>query len=259
MMMQDDNDDSYVSTPVYSDDCPTQLVTSGDDTVVKFWDAREAMGSTSPLHGGRSTLCPFSGPMGETSDMSSNTHAWEQRANQGYVLPGMVTPLATLQTGHRGNVFHVTPISSQPGKVLTSGADGYVRLSDVQHQSISSSSSQNSSTVVMSPEFNPEDPSLNQHNQSLRSLFASRRGSMCFSHHFIDQHTGLVCSERGLRRFDLRLAPREQMYSSLLTDKESVCKSCAIWSASSSSVDRFSDADSVYFFGTSYCSYCFDA
>eukprot|EP00978_Attheya_sp_CCMP212_P026815 scaffold88888_cov55-Attheya_sp.AAC.5 len=247
-MMQDDNDDSYVSTPVYSDDCPTQLVTSGDDTVVKFWDAREAMGSTSPLHGGRSTLCPFSGPIGETSDMASNTHEWEQRAKQGYVLPGMVTPLATLHTGHRGNVFHVTPIASQPGKVLTSGADGYVRLSDVQHQSISSSSSQNSSTVVMSPEFNPEDPSLNQYSQSLRSLFASRRGSMCFSHHFIDQHAGLVCSERGLRRFDLRLPPREQMYTSLLIDKESVCKSCAVWSVSSSGVDRFSDADSVYFF-----------
>ena len=43
-------------------DYPTQLVTSGDDRVLKFWDVRDAMGGSSPLPGGYDTLCPFFNP-----------------------------------------------------------------------------------------------------------------------------------------------------------------------------------------------------
>ena len=38
----------------------TQLVTSGDDLLVKFWDVSHAMGMASPLADSYATISPFS-------------------------------------------------------------------------------------------------------------------------------------------------------------------------------------------------------
>ena len=51
--------------------------------------------------------------------------------------PGIVHPLLTLPTQHRGNVFHVTPVPHSLGKVATCAADGYLRLLDVEVHSTS--------------------------------------------------------------------------------------------------------------------------
>jgi hypothetical protein len=215
---------------VPSEDCPTQLVTSGDDHLVKFWDVREAMGSTTPLSGGFSTLCPFSAPECPNQE---GAHKWwkdhyaKRKTQQ---IAGTVLPLATLQSGHRGNVFHVTPLTGKPGKVATCGADGYLRVTDLET---------GDSSVIVSPEF--ED------DLGLLSL----RAGMCFSHHFLNKNTGLLCSERGLRRFDLRLPPREQPTRSLLGGRFRACKACAIWS-SPESASSLEEGDSVYVFGTFY-------
>ena len=40
----------------------TQLVTAGDDLLVKFWDVSHAMGMASPLADSYATICPFSAP-----------------------------------------------------------------------------------------------------------------------------------------------------------------------------------------------------
>lgn len=51
--------------------------------------------------------------------------------------PGIVHPLLTLPTQHRGNVFHVSPVPHSLGKVATCAADGYLRLLDVEVHSTS--------------------------------------------------------------------------------------------------------------------------
>jgi len=208
---------------VDSDDCPTQLITSGDDKTVKFWDVRHAMGTANPLPGGKYSQCPF-------ADISEcELHDWKQHAD--YPLAGSVIPLATLSTGHRANVFHVTPVDAHPGKVVTCGADGYLRMADVNRPT-------ESSQIIVSPEYSVDDILP-------LGLFSLRAPKMCFSHHFINANTGLLCAQHGLYRFDLRLSPREQSSRSLLGN-DLTCKSCAIWSASSSSSD---DIDSAYVFG----------
>lgn len=206
-------------TPIYSEECPTQLITSGDDRLVKFWDVRYAMGTSNPLAGGKDTVCPFSSeiPVGPPTDTWRDLHL-----NFSIPISGSVIPLCTLQTGHRGNVFHVTPLDHEPGKVVTCGADGYLRCGDINS---------GMSSVIVAPEFDRETMDLLRHT--------SLRPGMCFSHHFVDAYTGLLCSERGLRRFDIRLNPREQQRRSMLSNE--ICKACAIWSKDSD--------ESAYVFG----------
>jgi hypothetical protein len=112
--------------PVKSCECPTQLLTSGDDRLVKFWDVSMAMGTANPLHGGSTTICPFSAPKPRwTSDVAKKR--WksyylkrttdEESAVASMQLSGSVIPLLTLSTGHRANIFHATPLDWQIGKV----------------------------------------------------------------------------------------------------------------------------------------------
>eukprot|EP00539_Tryblionella_compressa_P018691 CAMPEP_0178881094 /NCGR_PEP_ID=MMETSP0747-20121128/12820_1 /TAXON_ID=913974 /ORGANISM="Nitzschia punctata, Strain CCMP561" /LENGTH=1373 /DNA_ID=CAMNT_0020549045 /DNA_START=176 /DNA_END=4298 /DNA_ORIENTATION=+ len=238
---------------IWSEECPTQLVTSGDDHLVKFWDVRSAMGMTSPLPGGRSTICPFS------ASKSRNPHDLEEEwqslydARQGhkkchnnnnnsnidddYHLPGSVRLLATLRTGHRGNVFHVTPLEGKPGVVATCGADGFLRVTNMEL---------GESSIVVSPEYDDELSGLLP-----MGLFSLRR-IMCFSHHFMNQNVGLLCSERGLRRFDLRLSPREQSTQNLLGSSFRGCKACAILSGESSSLSSSTSSSSLTGGETSY-------
>ena len=217
-----------------TEECPTQLVTSGDDLLVKFWDVSQTMGMTSPLSGGMATICPFSAP-DCSQDTESLRNSWKQyySTTHSNVISGSVIPLATLSTGHMNNIFHVTPLKGQPGKVATCGADGFLRLSDLET---------GNSRVVVSPE-NGDD---------LGGLFPSGlmnwRPPMCFSHHFLSRNTGLLCTERGLRRFDLRLPPREQSVQNLLGGTLRGCKACAIWSLSKSNTS-LEEGDSAYIFG----------
>lgn len=221
-----DRDGSSAAIAVDSQETPTQLVTSGDDRTVKFWDVRYAMGTANPLPGGKDTQLPFA----DTLDCEPfDWNGYSPSSNT--PLQGSVVPLATVLTGHRGNVFHVTPVNAHPGKVVTCAADGYLRLSDINRPT-------ESSTVIMSPEN-----TLGADDILPMGLFALRASSMCFSHHFLNANTGLLCGEHGLFRFDLRLSPREQSSTSLLGNDET-CKSCAIWSELSMDVD----VDSAYVF-----------
>lgn len=208
---------------VSSHEGPTQLLTSGDDRTVKFWDVSYAMGTANPLPGGKNSVCPFSSYVPKGPPIEE----WKSYHRDSCALSGSVIPLATLQTRHRGNVFHATPLDHAPGKVVTCGADGYLRMSDLETSS---------SVAIFSPEFDRD------HRNFFRSPsgFLSLRPGMCFSHHFIDSHAGLLCSERGLRHFDIRIAPREQRAHSILGDGAS-CKACAVWSADST--------ESAYVFG----------
>ena len=218
-------------------ECTTQLITSGDDRVVKFWDVSNAMGGTSPYPGGPSTYCPFAHSSRLYTTPSEVVSTWKKRNKRGDPVPGSVIPLATLETGHRGNVFHATPLYYQPGKVATCGADGHMRLCDVE-----SGSNSSSSTIIVSPD-------LDEDGIDMPIGYLRMRGGMCFSHHFLDANTGLLCSEHGLKRFDLRLSPREQPSGSVLGGQYSSAKACAIWSASGSGVsDEGGCFDSAYVF-----------
>lgn len=103
-------------------------------------------------------------------------------------------------------------------RLVTCGADGFLRCSDLISRS---------SSIVISPEYDREDQNL---FLSPGGLFSLRPG-MCFSHHFVDTHNGLLCSERGLRRFDIRVSPSEQQSRSVLSSD--TCKACAVWSSDS--------------------------
>eukprot|EP00804_Cyclotella_cryptica_P015735 CCRYP_013390-RA/>CCRYP_013390-RA protein AED:0.06 eAED:0.06 QI:92/1/1/1/1/1/7/170/1345 len=243
---------------------PTQLITSGDDHLVKFWDVYQSMGSTSPLPGGSSTINPFSSPrvpMGASSELitrwrehvnknDDDSDEWSSIHKQRRYLPGIVHPLLTLSTGHRGNVFHATPVPYTPGKVLTCAADGYLRLTDVEINATSSpaalqrgrSASTSSasivgeaSTIIISPEYRSE-------NGESETSFQFRDSLMCFSHHFLTSNVGLVCSERGLLHFDLRLPPSSQKRGSLVEELSATCKSCCVLSKHNE------ESDSAYVF-----------
>lgn len=238
---EDDDDGDYNDAPTArkstmialdTTECTTQLITSGDDRFVKFWDVSNAMGGISPYPGGPSTSCPFAHPSRLYTTPSEVVNTWKKRNKRGDPIPGSVIPLATLATGHRGNVFHATPLYYQPGKVATCGADGYMRLCDVE-----SGSNASSSTIVVSPD-------LDEDGIDMPIGYLRMRGVMCFSHHFLDANTGLLCSEQGLKRFDLRLSPREQPSGSVLGGQYSSAKACAIWSAS----DEGDCFDSAYVF-----------
>jgi hypothetical protein len=217
-----------------TEECPTQLITSGDDHLVKFWDVSQAMGMTSPLSGGTSTHSPFASVPQYNSSNKSVVQTWKAQYKNSHQAPsGSVIPLCTLHTGHRGNVFHVTPVVGQPGKVVTCGADGFLRMTDMESGA--------ASTVVVSPEYDDDVNGL------LPAGLLSLRPGMCFSHHFLNAHVGLLCSERGLRRFDLRLPAREQPSQSILGGPFRACKSCAVWSNPTSQLE---EGDSSYVFGT---------
>jgi hypothetical protein len=199
------------ASTVFSDECPTQLITSGDDRLVKFWDVRHAMGTSSPLPGGKDTICPFSSEIQKEPPADT----WNEfYAKSAAPISGSVIPLATLQTRHFGNVFHVTPLDHEPGKVVTCGADGYLRCSDLVS---------GSSTIIVSPEY--------ADNSQIDYSYRMQR--MCFSHHFVDTHSGLLCSDRGLLRFDIRVNPMEQQKRSMLSNSRKTCKTCAVWSKDS--------------------------
>jgi hypothetical protein len=215
-----------------TEECPTQLITSGDDHLVKFWDVSQAMGMTSPLAGGRNTHPPFASVPKYNSSNKSVVQAWKAHDKQSHQAPsGSAIPLCTLHTGHRGNVFHVTPVVGQPGKVVTCGADGFLRMTDMESGAAS---------IVVSPEYDDDVDGL------LPAGLLSLRSGMCFSHHFLNAQVGLLCSERGLRRFDLRLPAREQPSQSILGGPLRACKSCAVWSNPSSQLE---EGDSSYVFG----------
>ena len=231
-------DDAFSCHAIASDDCPTQLVTSGDDREIKFWDVRHAMGSANPLPWGRNTHCPFANQGENPSDPGYKTR-WndfycKQKPVEPWKLSGNVVPLASMQTGHLENVFHVTPLWQKPGKVATCGADGYLRLGDVE---ASNSGDANSSAIIVSPEYGGAD--------MMAGVFRLRP-PMCFSHHFLNANVGLLCSEKGLRKFDIRLPPRQQERRPLVGGPVA-CKACAIWTtASDSSIE---EVDSSYVFG----------
>jgi WD40 repeat protein/tetratricopeptide (TPR) repeat protein len=159
---------------------------------------------------------------GDEFGSTSLQKSWRERYNRNHNLevPGSVYLLSTLTSGHRGNVFHITPVDAAPGKVLTCGADGFLRISDVQTET---------SSVVVSPCVRDEEI----------DVYGFHLG-MAFSHQMMTEHTGLLCSERGLHHFDLRLSPRQQNHQSLLGDikdarsytalRSKSCKACAIWS-----------------------------
>jgi hypothetical protein len=238
--------DSTTIRAISSDDCPTQLVTSGDDRLVKFWDVRHAMGSANPLPWGRNTHCPFAyTPECEDVDGVGYKYKWKelyrkQKAVKPWQIFGNVLPLATLQTGHRANVFHVTPMWQQPGKIATCGADGYLRMGDIE---VSSGGDSTRSSIVISPEY------FDDTDHIMSGLFGIRPG-MCFSHHFLNANVGLLCSERGLRKFDTRLPPRQQERRALLGGSSTLCKACAVWTVSSAS--SVEEVDSTYVFGESW-------
>ena len=224
-----------------TEECTTQLVTSGDDLLVKFWDVSHAMGMASPLPGSYATISPFSAP-DSSRDVGPIRSKWKRyyAESDTSMIAGSVRNLATLSTGHTNNVFHVTPLYGQPGKVATCAADGFLRLADLET---------GNSRVVVSPEYDDDIGGL------FRAGLMSLRPGMCFSHHFLSQNTGLLCSERGLRRFDLRLPPREQSTRSLLGGSYRGCKSCAIWSASKPTTS-LEEGDSAYVFGKEVSTFC---
>ena len=183
-----DNIDSFKVHP--SVECPTQIVTSGDDMMIKVWDCSRAMGSDSPVPC-PTTRCPFAYSAVDKQTVISREYDDIHKA------PGHVKCLASMRTGHRGNVFHVTPLHRQPGQVLTCAADGHLNLCNLEIDTIS--------TVLA-------------------------LDGMCFSHQMLDSNIGLLCGEDGLRRFDLRVPRSSQPNSSLLGDRE-ICKACAVYSA----------------------------
>lgn len=106
-----------------------------------------------------------------------------------------------------------------------SGADGYLRLVDIV--------AERSSVVIHPYVMESSDDDDDDEMMDLPFVFHS---GMAYSHHLLTRDTGLLCSERGLHFFDLRLPPRQQQRSSLLQGsnrnnlRKMSCKACAIWS-----------------------------
>jgi len=211
----------------------TQIITSGDDRLVKFWDVSHSMGSAYP----DTCFTPFSTTYPADGIEPSVVKGWKKKYRHGCRLPGLVQPLASIKTGHRGNIFHVTPVVETPGKVLTCGADGFLLLSDIEQQS-SISSSWTTSSVVVSPHINDN---IHLGNASLLGL-----GEMSYSHVMMDSNTGLLCGSEGLHRYDLRLSSHSQPARSILGTTP--CKACALLPLSDA-FRRTYLTDSVYFFG----------
>ena len=272
-------DESSDICAVDTEELPTQVVTSGDDRLLKVWDVSEAMGSASPLAGGTATFTPFSSyrandKIYQCREKWQSMYDSRRSSSDGivdeYRPPGTVRLLATVSTGHRGNVFHVTPLKGRRGTFATCGADGFLRLVDVERASSGGSGSRNrssdgaSSTAVIHPMydqisdgnshlFDPENP---------LAYFLRNSSGMCFSHTMLDDaNVGLLCSEKGLIRFDFRLSPREQSTRSLLPQtivsfgsrvrSLLVCKACAVLRTDAGVfTNNLTDGGSTYVFGT---------
>lgn len=252
------DDDIFKSVAAQlSEECPTQLMTSGDDRTVMFWDVSAAMGSTSLPQCSHPTTRPAFSYV-ECKDDIEYTRTNED-------LSGFVTPLGTLPTSHRGNIFHVAPVPYQPGLISTCAADGSLQVGDVERalgpsilgSSSSSSASQSYTTIVVtSPEFvGSSDEPL-----SVIEWLSRSRSSMAFTHCFLNRHIGLLCSERGLHKFDLRLSPREQPRENLFVlptpndeSAKMVCKACALWNQQNNPQQSLEDQETWYAFagGTS--------
>ena len=265
------NNNNDTVMPVGSTEYPTQLLTSGDDTLVKFWDVSQSMGSTSPLPGGSATYTPFSSPKMPMYADDELVDTWRgvRRVkcklssstinNRRYFLPGTVQPLLTLNTGHLANIFHATPVPNSPGKIVSCGADGFLRLHDVVVQGMSpttthvtSNTGIESSSIIVSPQDDDES----------QLFYRGRSSSMCFSHHFLSSYVGLVCSERGLLHFDIRLPPRSQNMRSIIPELSKTCKACYPWRIGWSTLDddnnrvgNVAELESAYVFagGTKDC------
>lgn len=228
---------------------PTQLVTSGDDKLLRFWDVSESMGSISPWPGGDGTRTPYSS-FPSTSDTIVDVWRSKYRSrcidggSHAHIIPGVVRPLATLNTGHLGNVFHVSTIPHSQGKLATCGADGFLRLHDVENEiqiqrqkpsplRYSASTMQSMSSVIISPQYHSENNSgqrqVHVYPGGVTLVRNSPPSKMCFSHHFLSSNVGLVCSEGGLLHFDLRLPPRSQKIGSLIPELRDCCRACAPW------------------------------
>jgi len=221
MNNQQDYLETSLAHPIPSIECTTQMLTSGDDRIVKIWDVSPAMSISPPLFG-RTTTCPFSSPPMEDVIPFDVVNEWKTKHDRGALVSGHIKHLASLNTGHRGNVFHAIPVPNRPGSFLTCSADGCLNLSNIETQAIGSASISPSVVVMDVAEE------------------GSYRSSMCFSHHLLDDNTGLLCSEKGLHLFDLRLSPQSQSRRSLLPNLGEPCKTCAIYSTSGS--------DSTYVF-----------
>ena len=235
-----------------SEECPTQLMTSGDDRTVMFWDVSAAMGST--------TLPQFSHPTTRPAFSYVENNDDNDYTRTSKDLSGFVTPLGTLPTSHRGNIFHVAPVPYQPGLISTCAADGSLQVGDVERalgpstlgSSSSSSASQSYTTIVVtSPEFvGSSDEPL-----SVIEWLSRSHSSMAFTHCFLNRHIGLLCSERGLHKFDLRLSPREQPRENLFVlprpneiSTKMVCKACALWNQHKNPQQSLEDQETWYAF-----------
>jgi WD40 repeat protein len=206
---------------------PTQVMTSGDDCVIKVWDLSNAMGSASPLPGGWDTFSPFAmtniKELGSKEQKENWTKYYEER-NSTCKVAGSVSLLASVPSNHQGNVVHLSPIADAPGKVLSCGFDGFLRLSDLESAS---------STVVIDPHIHDD------FERSFTEIAGGGFGVNAFSHLLLTGNTGLLCCQRGLFRFDVRLSPNKQARKSLLNpvtpgaSRSLGCKACAVWSPSS--------------------------
>lgn len=209
--------------PVKSNECSTQIMTSGDDRVVKIWDVSGYMGS----------ICDDSEKYPCSREMC--TLRYQESV-------GGASLLATLSTGHTMNIFHLSSIPGNPGKICTCGADGYLRMEDCESSAISSHglASNQASTVIVSPL--EERDNLFYHD-------------ICFSHDFLDEKTGLLCTEsRGLFLFDIRLPPSRQVGTLSLEGNFTACKACAILSPRIGSALPYVTGDGVDFLPSStYC------
>ena len=209
-------------TTVETWEASTQIITSGDDHMVKFWDVRHAMGSISPTTGGWDVFSPFA-----TADFPASTNMTSSHVESKNQMPsGAVIPLATVVSGHLGNVFHVTPVPSTPGLVLTCAADGQLRSCHVERNQ--------SSNLIMRPMV-PSDEDSDSDDYYMMHM------GMAYSHQLLTASTGLLCSDRGLFRFDMRVSPRDQARRpfKLIPSKRhgwrsyaSSIKACAVWSPS---------------------------
>jgi WD40 repeat protein len=224
-----------LAATVASRETPTQCITSGDDRLVKFWDVRHAMGSTSPVVGGWDVFTPFG-----TKQFPAEDATLPHSVSPETILPGAVLPLATLVSGHMGNVFHVTPVPSSPGVVLTCGADGQLRSCHVDRPQ--------SSNLVMRPHAD-DDSDGDDHFMMSRD--------MAYSHQLLTAHTGLLCSDQGLFKFDIRLPSRQQPRQAfrLVANRGNgrtshrhltSIKACAVWSPSMGTEEATLDSNYVF-------------
>ena len=148
------------------------------------YQKKSSIGWCQNLADSYATICPFSAP-DASRDVGPIRSKWKRYYAQSdsCMIAGSVLNLATLSSGHTNNVFHVTPLYAQPGKVATCAADGFLRPADLET---------GNSRVVVSPEYDDGIAGL------FRAGLMSLRSGMCFSHHFLSQNTGLLCSERDL-------------------------------------------------------------